>query len=350
MSNEKKYSYNGETDFLEWYRANEGSNFQKGATYTRPEDMDDATWAAVNRLYSSYQTDLQRQKYIDDATAKYNTGAKSVLQKYSSDKGMLDENKRVAQQNASIAYAKLLKYLPEQQNAAGLGSLGVSQTAQVDALNKYTNAMGGISADYSKNLTDLNTSKNETLATLERYKNQDISDINEKYDGYLRESGDKALDAYNTVREKEQERIENENNYVLETLVIPKLTELETAGDFGAAFSYLKKNKKYFTNDSEYKVMYDALKSKVKEKPSTLKGDSIKDPSDTVAYTIANSNPLDNSIKLTREFQTALAQKGLAGGSDIPNGTTIKIVVNGISEPFYATYTDGEWYQSTPQK
>lgn len=306
------YSYNNETDFLEWYKANYKTEFAEGSTFTRPEGMDDNTWAAVSELYRGYLDSLNKDSEIDSINKKYNESTNSILQRYSSAQNTLDENKRLAQQNASITYDKLKKYLPSQIKAQGLSGLGASESAMLHADSNYMNSMGDIASNYSKDVTDLSNSKNEAIANLEKYKNDDLSKIDDKYAGYLRDASDKAFEAYRTgvetdftnaynaaltdinsrtdvdeatmeqyindaysgkVRDSDlqlliaagkarvadnvkiaEEKAAGEKELAYEYVVVPELDRLDTNGEWEKALAYLEKNKGYFTNQSEYEA------------------------------------------------------------------------------------------------
>lgn len=317
------YKYNNEGDFLTWYKNAYGSDY-KGGKLVRPKEMDEASWAAVQELYKGYQGDLPRQKYINDITNRYSNDTQTILQKYASDKNALDETKRTAQQNASITYDKLKKYLPSQIKAQGLSDTGASESAMLEADTHYMNSMGDISATHSKNLTDLNNSRNETIAELERYKNKEISDINKEYDGYLRDAGEDALDAYAT----KSEEIKQEKDMALTSTIMPELNNLTSEGKWVEALGYLEENKDYFTNPSEY----EAVKRKFEEEryknniaPDITSGKIDFRDENGIAY-----RPCRLALKSERK--------------DLPSAAKEGTVVSANKSNFYYAYLNGEWF------
>ena len=384
------YSYNNENEFLKWYKANHnGKNFE-GSTYERPEDMDDKTWAAVSHLYRAYLDSLNKDSEIESINKKYNESTNSILQRYSSAQNTLDENKRLAQQNASITYDKLKKYLPSQMKAQGLSGLGVSESAMLQADSHYMNSMGDIASNYSKDMTDLSNSKNETIAKLEKYKNDDLSEIDDKYAGYLRDASDKAFEAYSEGEKTEldnaykaaltdiesrtdvdaaamveyitntyggkvrasdlelliatgKSRVDNnkkiadekaagEKELAYTEVILPALTEFETNGEWDKALAYLEKNKDYFTNQSEYEAkrsyFNDRLTAQNKERAeeSIIKGET--------SFRAPNDNKtyvIKNKVNakdLGDDFTKQIKAAGFTSANDyrIQNGTTFTIL------------------------
>lgn len=83
----------------------------------------------------------------------------------------LNNEKTAQEQMASITLDKLQKYLPNQLKAQGLSNSGASESTLLKAHSNYMNTMSDISSNY-------NSQKNE----LERYKQEDLAAIDEKYD------------------------------------------------------------------------------------------------------------------------------------------------------------------------
>ena len=210
MSN--KYTYNGETDFLEWYKNNYGTDYNSSVNFSRPEEMSDAVWNTAMQLYNSYTQGLKdtdkKNTAISNTNKYYDSQKNSLLANYSTNLNALDESKQRAQENASITLDKLKKYLPTQMKMQGLSGLGVSESSALQAYNNYMNEMGDISANYDKNKTTLDTEKTSAENNLEKYRIDALTKINTEYDGYERtrakEGGEAALDAYLKGVETEQ--------------------------------------------------------------------------------------------------------------------------------------------------
>lgn len=157
-SNEFGAKYQG-NDFLEWYKANYGTDYDPSQGFSRGQGMSDVDWAIGNNLYGTYLTGQTLDKY-------YNLGKETVEKNYGQAIQSLDTSKRNSQQAASITLDKLKKYLPTQIKAQGLGGLGVSESSMLQAYTDYNNRMGDIESDYNATKSSLETNRNTTLADL----------------------------------------------------------------------------------------------------------------------------------------------------------------------------------------
>lgn len=204
-SNEFGAKYQG-NDFLEWYKANYGTDYDPSQGFLRGQDMSDVDWAIGNSLYGTYLTGQTLDKY-------YNLGKEQVEQNYGQSIESLDTSKRNSQQTASITLDKLKKYLPTQIKAQGLGGLGVSESSMLQAYTDYNNRMGDIESDYNATKSTLEANRNATLADLES--------------NYLQETGDLQTEAlkntqdifnqYLTDYKAEQSELYNQALYALES-------------------------------------------------------------------------------------------------------------------------------------
>lgn len=168
-SNEFGAKYQG-NDFLEWYRANYGADFDPSQGFSRGQGMSDVDWAIGNSLYGTYLTGQTLDKY-------YNLGKEQVEQNYGQSIESLDTSRRNSQQAASITLDKLKKYLPTQIKAQGLGGLGVSESSMLQAYTDYNNRMGDIESDYNATKSTLEANRNATLADLESNYLQETGDL-----------------------------------------------------------------------------------------------------------------------------------------------------------------------------
>lgn len=185
-SNKFSAKYQG-TDFLEWYRANYGQEYDPSTILSRKSGMSDVDWDIGNSLYDTYRKDQQRKS------------------DYESRVSALDNSKMQSQQNASITLDKLKKYLPTQIKAQGLGGLGVSESSLLNAYNSYSSDMGAIENDYQDrkssleeayaqdNLQSWQTSKDSVSGIFDGYKTQFENNQKQAYQ-----------DAYNTVSQSSE--------------------------------------------------------------------------------------------------------------------------------------------------
>lgn len=158
--NEFGAKYQG-NDFLEWYKANYGADYDPSQGFSRGQDMSDVDWAIGSNLYNSYLTGQNLEN-------SYNSSKNELEQNYGQSVEALDKSKRNSQQAASITLDKLKKYLPTQIKAQGLGGLGVSESSMLQAYNDYNNRMGAIESDYNTNKSTLDANRESTLSELER--------------------------------------------------------------------------------------------------------------------------------------------------------------------------------------
>ena len=185
-NNKFSAKYQG-TDFLEWYRANYGQEYDPSTILSRKSGMSDVDWDIGSSLYDTYLKDKQRKS------------------DYESRVSALDKSKMQSQQNASITLDKLKKYLPTQIKAQGLGGLGVSESSLLNAYNSYSSDMGAIENDYQDrkssleeayaqdNLQSWQTSKDSVSGIFDGYKTQFENNQKQAYQ-----------DAYNTVSQSSE--------------------------------------------------------------------------------------------------------------------------------------------------
>lgn len=159
-SNEFGAKYQG-NDFLEWYKANYGTDYDPSQGFSRGQGMSDVDWAIGSNLYNSYLTGQNLEN-------SYNSSKNELEQNYGQSVEALDKSKRNSQQAASVTLDKLKKYLPTQIKAQGLGGLGVSESSMLQAYNDYNNRMGAIESDYNANKSTLDANRESTLSELER--------------------------------------------------------------------------------------------------------------------------------------------------------------------------------------
>ena len=234
-------SYNGETDFLEWYKTNYGVDYDPSVGFSRREGMNDGVWNVGRNLYNYYTQGLddEENRASEEANRNkyYDEQLKSLLGEYASSRDSLDKSKRQQQQNASITLDKLKKYLPTQIKSQGLGGLGVSESSMLQAYNNYNNDMGAIESDYQANKTSLDVGENNAKNTLENYRQDALQKIAEKYgaaaDARQAEAGNTSKnifsayeaqvreqmrqlfeDAYSTISENTSTSVDDIMNYV----------------------------------------------------------------------------------------------------------------------------------------
>lgn len=195
--------YNGDTDFLKWYKNLYGTDYDEKVGLVRREGMSDGDWDVGSILHNYYiknqQNEAARQENINDINARYDGMADTAKAGFDSARRTLGENKATAQQNASIVYDKLRKYLPMKQRAQGLGGLG-TQSAELAAQNTYMTQMGGIASDYQSGMRAIDENETSSLGELERYRSDSLRENDTLHDSLARSYGETAdTDARNAM-------------------------------------------------------------------------------------------------------------------------------------------------------
>lgn len=227
-----KYQSN---DFLEWYKANYGTDYDPSQGFSRGQGMSDVDWAIGSNLYNSYLTGQNLENSYNSSKSEvennyaaqsealkniyeqsvsrldelYQAEIEKLQQNYGMSVDSLDTSKRNSQQAASITLDKLKKYLPTQIKAQGLGGLGVSESSMLQAYNEYNNRMGEIEGSYNANRASLDASYNDSKSALDTTRSSGVSDASLEY-----QKNQSALDTNRNSALSELERayLENKTN------------------------------------------------------------------------------------------------------------------------------------------
>lgn len=233
-SNEFGAKYQG-NDFLEWYKANYGTDYDPSQGFSRGQGMSDVDWAIGSNLYNSYLTGQNLENSYNSSKSEvennyaaqsealkniyeqsvsrldelYQAEIEKLQQNYGMSVDSLDTSKRNSQQAASITLDKLKKYLPTQIKAQGLGGLGVSESSMLQAYNEYNNRMGEIEGSYNANRASLDASYNDSKSALDTTRGSGVSDASLEY-----QKNQSALDTNRNSALSELERayLENKTN------------------------------------------------------------------------------------------------------------------------------------------
>lgn len=233
-SNEFGAKYQG-NDFLEWYKANYGTDYDPSQGFSRGQGMSDVDWAIGSNLYNSYLTGQNLENSYNSSKSEvennyaaqsealkniyeqsvsrldelYQAEIEKLQQNYGMSVDSLDTSKRNSQQAASITLDKLKKYLPTQIKAQGLGGLGVSESSMLQAYNEYNNRMGEIEGSYNANRASLDASYNDSKSALDTTRSSGVSDASLEY-----QKNQSALDTNRNSALSELERayLENRTN------------------------------------------------------------------------------------------------------------------------------------------
>lgn len=312
-------SYSGNS-FEEWWKQHYGTDYDGTSTnITKNEKMTDEDVAIGRQLLNNY---LNKKKVESD----FDTSQNTLLQKYTAAKSNLNENKRLAQQNASITYDKLKKYLPQQLKAQGLAGLGVSESTLLQAYNTYNNTMGNISGQHSKDVSELERAYGEQSSLLESEKNDKLYSIDRDENGNLLVNG--VLDKYAQMKAEEEEKVADEEKAIEEAQYEIEANNIEVMyqgmiGDDGKISEEDYEKLKAYADNKALNLGKDygkLLKSVASGFESSSRGDAAQN---VIKATTATEPTVD--VKIYGAHNTANNQKGDNFEISIPNESGVSI-------------------------
>lgn len=169
MSNIKLKNLNYD-NFEKLYKELYGKDYQKGASISRVDGMNDRDYEVFKVYANRKNEDLNDQET------------------YNQSKNVLEEREKQARIQADIQMDRLNKYLPQQMQNRGLGGANnLTESALIQAKNNYQNQLGKIDSDYSQYQIDLLNNYNKSLdenrkqydadAIIEEFANNQYSDL-----------------------------------------------------------------------------------------------------------------------------------------------------------------------------
>lgn len=328
--NEFGAKYQG-SDFLKWYKANYGADYDPSQGFSRGQGMSDVDWAIGSNLYNSYLTGQNldssynssksevENNYAAQSEALKNIYEQSVsrldelyqaeIEKLQQNYGMsvdsLDTSKRNSQQAASITLDKLKKYLPTQIKAQGLGGLGVSESSMLQAYNDYNNTMGEIEGSYNANRASLDASYNDSKSALDTTRSSGVADASLEY-----QKNQSALDTNRNSALSELERayLENKTNLGVEAGEQSQSIFDKYLADYKAEQSELYNNALSAVMNSGYTTEQEIL-SYIDQFKGQLSSENIATLQQH-AKGIASQN-----LKAQQDYNFALAEQAYLDGS-----------------------------------
>ena len=162
------------TQFEQWYADQMGSDYAGGGV-VRTEGMSDKDYYTGLALHNDYIAQGRANAQLQGQLAR------------------LDAQRSSAQQSAAIANEKLMKYLPQQLKAAGMGNLGVSQSAYIRQANNYATQRAAIDQSFNTAQVDLVRAHADAQAQRDIARNNDLMEL-ERYYSDKEESDAKAAD------------------------------------------------------------------------------------------------------------------------------------------------------------
>lgn len=197
MSNTKLKNLNYD-NFEKLYKELYGKDYQKGASISRVDGMNDRDYEVFKVYANRKNEDLNDQET------------------YNQSKNVLEDREKQARIQADIQMDRLNKYLPQQMQNRGLGGANnLTESALIQAKNNYQNQLGKIDSDYSQYQIDLLNNYNKSIdenkklyderGIIEEYANKQYGDLIEKLAEYST--------SYNELNQFE-EYFKNNNDYI----------------------------------------------------------------------------------------------------------------------------------------
>lgn len=191
----KNLSYD---NFEKLYKELYGKDYQKGASISRTDDMNDRDYEVL-KMYAN-----RKNEDLNDAET------------YNQSKDVLDEREKQARIQADIQMDRLNKYLPQQMANRGLGGANnLTESALIQAKNNYQNQLGKIDSDYTQQQIDLLNNYNKSLKENEtQFNAQSIIDeyANNQYADLVEQLAINSA-SYNDLAQFE-EYFKNNNHYI----------------------------------------------------------------------------------------------------------------------------------------
>lgn len=125
----------------------------------------------------------------------YYQNQRDLLEKQKTDDlAALDRNRVQQRQEAAINNELLMKYLPQLNKANGLAGLGVSETANIDALSRYQTNLGKIEATHQQGVSDIERAYRSDLAKIDAAERGEIKEEEQRrYDEAAKKYDEAAL-------------------------------------------------------------------------------------------------------------------------------------------------------------
>ena len=297
-------SYSG-NNLNEWWKIHYGTDYDGKSGITKTDTMTDEDFALGQQLYTNYQN-------ANKINGDFQASSDRLLENYSSGKEALGANKRQQEQNASIAYDKLMKYLPTQIKAQGLGGLGVSESSMLQAGNTYANQMGEIGANYANNMTELEKNYATNMAELESQKNDLLYYADKDANGNLLVNN--VLDRYKEMKYNEELDSKNWARNTFEDALGEMYTDPLNFVDESGTLSELGKNRiaQYIEENKDLlgELDYLAKMGALNSKPVYTNQERVEEITPTIDA-FKNSADYNNQLaQLSQAFDKLDAMKG----------------------------------------
>jgi hypothetical protein len=212
-----KYTYKDGEGYREWYKANMGADWDGTYLNAKPEGMSDVDWTQgmmlqqfeVNKNAAAEQKAQTGQQLTDI----YNQQTSAARKNYQSMANQYDQQMKSELGYEGVLHERMKKHLPQQMKAAGMGNMGIMQTAWANATAKHMSNRASIIGQNQSSMNELNRNYGERQAALDAGYKSDMMAADTKYNDRMSELEDQLFDDEmelfgQTVEEKKAEQDE----------------------------------------------------------------------------------------------------------------------------------------------
>ena len=264
--------YNGNPDFKQWYKNQYGEDFNSATGLVRKDGMSDGDWDVGTILYNNYikgQNDEQaRENNKIGINETYDNLEATAKAGYQTARDTLAEGKKVAQQNASVTYDKMRKYLPMKAKAQGIGGQGSVQSG-LDAYNTYMSSMGKIASDYNSDMREIDATETEHIGELKNFRSERLAENDAVFDGYARERSENtdtdARSAWDKYVKAEKDAATDRYNRV------DNIIKNYSGTNADELIGYINTHYAGHEDSADYRALVEAAKSRVDGNVETTK-------------------------------------------------------------------------------
>lgn len=282
---------------------------------TKTDDMSDYDYRE-----GIYLRDREQQmSALDEA---YGSAVKTANDNYDTQKAYLDQqlgrsmnalqqNKDTQMQNADVLHQKMSKYLKTQADASGLAGTGYASDGSLAmrANAQYSNNLGNIEQDYTKNVNDLNmnygnnmyqvnSERNNALAKAEQSKISGQSSIDSNYNKNM-------LDLYNqSVADREQATLQQNAQMDAEYKNALALLQGGYFGSTDDAIAYINSSN---ISDSQKQALMQIANSIDGSKSEQSRAESMK----MIDSLIGNATSYDGAMKVLNDNSQDLTESDI---------------------------------------
>ena len=212
-----KYTYRDGEGYGDWYRANTGMEWDGTYLNAKPEGMSDVDWMQGTMLQqfegNKGAAAEQKAQTGQQLTDIYNQQKSAAQASFHSLANQYNTQMKGELEYAGVLHERMKKYLPQQMRAAGMGNMGIAQTAGANAAARHMSTRAGIIGQNQASMNELSRTHGERQAAIDAEYKKGMMAADTAYNDRMTELSDQryademALFGQ-TVKEKEDEQAE----------------------------------------------------------------------------------------------------------------------------------------------